>query len=317
MQSWGVDVDVLSIRKRVRNFVLRVIENKLQNRAARQHEEIAELRRQLAGSHEEIANLFKYASEEHAKSNQRIDKLELVLTEHPDIESTSFQKTPFPSPAVSVIMPTWNRASVVGAAIRSVQAQHFSDWELIVVDDGSTDDTAAVMSSFTADPRIRYIKRPHAGQCAARNHGQSVANGSLIAYLDSDNIWYPGFLAAAVAVFAGRSDVDCLYGAMITDAHWGRILFEPFDRERLIAGNYIGMSTFIHRRALIDRFGGFDEELSALEDWDLILRYTVHAPAYRLCVPAVRYRVVDDKRVTVTAPMQPAAERIRRKWVSS
>jgi glycosyltransferase involved in cell wall biosynthesis len=259
--------------------------------------------------------LLRSVDQRIATLDQRIDTLELLFTEHPDIASTSFQGIAFPSPAVSVIMPTWNRASVVGAAIRSVQAQHFSDWELIVVDDGSTDDTANVVTSFASDSRIHYLQRAHAGQCAARNHGQKISKGSLIAYLDSDNLWYPGFLAAAVPVFAHRNDVDCVYGAMITDAHRKRILFEPFDRERLIAANYIGMSTFIHRRALVDQLGGFDEELSALEDWDLILRYTAHAPAYRLPVPAVRYRVMDDKRVTVTQPYDPAAERIRGKWI--
>jgi len=247
---------------------------------------------------------------------QRTDKLELLLTEHRDVASTSFQVNSFPSPVVSVIMPTWNRAPLVGAAIRSVQAQHFSDWELIVVDDGSTDDTANVLASFDSDSRIRYIQLPHAGQCAARNHGQKSSRGALIAYLDSDNLWYPGFLAAAVSVFAARKDVNCAYGAMITDAHWQRILFEPFDRERLISENYIGMSTFVHRRVMIDEFGGFDQELSALEDWDLILRYTAHAPAYRLPVLAVRYRVMDNNRVSAVQPISPVAERIRRKWRS-
>jgi glycosyltransferase involved in cell wall biosynthesis len=168
-----------------------------------------------------------------------------------------------------------------------------------------------------SDSRIRYIRLPHLGQCNARNHAQSVAAGSLVAYLDSDNLWYPAFLAAAVATFAARSDVDCAYGAMIMDAHsWRRILFEPFDRERLLAGNYIDVSTFVHRRSMIDRFGGFDQELSPLEDWDLILRYTAHAPAYPLPVPAVRYRVMDDKRVSSTQPGDVVFKRIRSKWAT-
>lgn len=293
-------MDFFSFRKRLRNHVQRLVENEFHKESARRDQE--------------IANLVKDASEERAASNRRFERLELALTEHPDIASISTREAPLPSPAVSVIMPTWNRAPVIGAAIRSVQAQYFSDWELIVVDDGSTDDTANVMAPLVADPRIRYIKLPHSGQCAARNHGQGVAKGSLIAYLDSDNLWYPGFLAFAVAAFSSQPTVDCAYGAMITEAHGQRILFEPFDRDRLIAGNYIGMSTFIHRRTLIDRFGGFDEELLALEDWDLILRYTAHAPAYRLSVLAVRYRVMDDKRVSVTQPHRTTAEKIRQKW---
>ncbi len=119
-----------------------------------------------------------------------------------------------------------------------------------------------------------------------------------------------------MAVFAAKSSVDCLYGAMVTDAHWAdeHLLFRPFDRERLLVGNYIGMSTFMHRRQLIDRYGAFDEELSSLEDWDLILRYTAHAPVYRLPALAVRYRVVDAKRVSVTTAQDNARKRIRAKW---
>jgi glycosyltransferase involved in cell wall biosynthesis len=258
---------------------------------------------------------FDNRREQIDRLETRISKLELLSTEHPNFMSTSFQKIPFLSPVVSVIMPTWNRASVVGAAVRSVQAQYFSDWELIVLDDGSADDTTDVIASFAIDRRIRYFKLPHAGQSAARNYGLRIAKGAIIAYLDSDDLWYPGFLAAAVPVFGTRDDVDCLYGAMIADG--GQILFEPFDRERLIVGNYIDTSTFIHRRALIERFGCFDEELTALEDWDLVLRYTTHAPAYRLPVLAVRYRATDNIRISVTEPLGQAAERIRHKWIKS
>jgi hypothetical protein len=258
--------------------------------------------------------------EELARSKARLDKLELLLTEHPDATSASVRASPFPSPAVSVVMPTWNRAKVIGAAIRSVQAQSHADWELIVIDDGSTDETADIVGSLAADRRIRYQVQAHSGPCAARNHALRLARGALIAYLDSDNVWYPHFLAAAVELFAARADVDCAYGAMITEWHLPagqRILFEPFDRARLLDRNYIGMSTFVHRRSLVDRYGGFDEGLTSLEDWDLILRYTSHAPAQRLPVLAVRYRIVDDIRVTDNKPHDQAWARVRAKWQSS
>jgi glycosyltransferase involved in cell wall biosynthesis len=255
--------------------------------------------------------------DEIERSKLRLDKLELLLTEHPDAASASAPASSFPSPAVTVIMPTWNRAKVIGAAIRSVQAQSHVDWELIVIDDGSTDETADIVGALAADRRIRYHVQAHSGQCVARNHALRLARGALIAYLDSDNVWYPDFLAAAVALLAARPDVDCAYGAMITEWHLPagqRILFESFDRKRLLDANYIGMSTFVHRRSLVDRYGGFDEELGSVEDWDLILRYTSHAPAHRLPVLAVRYRVVDDIRVTDTKPLDPALARVRAKW---
>jgi glycosyltransferase involved in cell wall biosynthesis len=260
----------------------------------------------------EIGNLRS----EIDKTANELGKLERLLTEHPNLHATSVGGISFPSPVVSIVMPTWNRGAVIGAAIRSVQAQQFPDWELIVVDDGSSDDTAQVVATFAADVRIRCVTQAHAGQCAARNNALKLAKGALIAYLDSDNLWYEGFLAAAVAVFAARRDVDCAYGAMITESHIPdqRILFEPFNWDRLLDGNYIGMSTFIHRHGLYKRHGGFDTELSTLEDWDLILRYTSDAPAYALPFLAVRYRVVDDKRVTVTQPQQETFAKVRRKW---
>lgn len=247
--------------------------------------------------------------------DRRISALEILL-EHPDIHGVSRRNPGFPSPAVTVVMPTWNRSDVVGAAIRSVQAQRFSDWELIVVDDGSTDNTAGIMAEFAGDPRIRYEILPHGGQCIARNHALRLARGALVAYLDSDNIWYPDFLAAVVSLFAARPDVDCAYGAMVTDVHirGERILFHPFDRNRLLVGNFIAMSTFVHRRQLFERYGGFDEALDSQEDWDMILRYTAHAPAYRLPALAARCRVVDDKRVSVMVPAGKAKASVYDKW---
>ncbi len=244
----------------------------------------------------------------------RIDRLERLLTEHADIVTRDVNAPAFSSPAVSIIMPTWNRARIVGAAIRSVQAQTFADWELLVIDDGSEDDTADVVAGFSADARIRYVRLSHAGQCPARNHGQSIAKGALVAYLDSDNLWYRDFLLAAVNLFVHRRDVDCAYGATVSDIHNPRILFEPFDRERLLAGNFIDMSALIHRRDLIGRYGGFDAKTSPMEDWDMILRYTRHAPAYALPVLAVRYREVDSIRISATEDKVKPLETIRAKW---
>jgi hypothetical protein len=280
-------------------------------------DELQRLRNQAAEDRQAFAQLEKLAARDRAAWKRRLDRIERLGLEHPDTFAVT-DAHPFGSPAVSVIMPTWNRAALVGAAIRSVQAQRFADWELIVIDDGSTDETAKVLAGFAPDSRIRYVVQTHAGQCAARNHALRLARGALIAYLDSDNVWYPNYLGAAVGLFALRPEVDCAYGGMVTDVHrrGERILFDPFDRARLLKGSFIGISTFIHRRGLVDRYGPFDEELRTLEDWDLILRYTAHAPAYRLPVLAVRYRVLDDRRVLANEPVARAVARIRSKWPS-
>jgi MoaA/NifB/PqqE/SkfB family radical SAM enzyme len=221
------------------------------------------------------------------------------------------------SPAVSVVMPTFNRARVLGEAIESVQAQSFSDWELIVVDDGSNDRTAEAVAKYLVDPRIRFISRLHAGHSAARNHALGSASGTLVAYLDSDNIWFPHFLKAAVLSLQAVPAADCIYGALCSDVHLESprtILFDRFDRARLLRENYIDLNTFVHRRSLLDVHGSFDEALNRLVDWDLVLRLTRDKPAFRVPILAVQYRVVDDQRVTVTSPLESNYQAIRRKW---
>lgn|GEM_PF-824038 len=252
-------------------------------------------------------------------SQNRIDQLEALLVEHPAFASRGRLNVGFPSPAVSIVMPTWNRANIVSDAISSVLAQRYTDWELIIVDDGSADETAAVIATFLHDKRIRYEYVPHGGQSRARNVGMQLARGELIAYLDSDNLWYPDFLYTAVTAFAADDGLDVAYGALVSDVHLKdrKLLFEPFDRARLLQGNFIPMTTLVHRRRLAERCGGFDENLEALEDWDLILKYTEHKPALAIPVIASRCRVVDEKRVSDSnqARLASAFDLIRSKWI--
>ena len=265
-----------------------------------------------------------------------LSEIDCILQAH-DTERNTFEELkrrmlelPFPwraearsprqIPAVSVVMPTLDRARFIGEAVASVQAQTLADWELIVVDDGSSDDTAAVVATLGADSRIRYLAQPAAGQSTARNCGLAVARGEVVAYLDSDNLFYPNFLHAAVAILHLFPQADCIYGALVTEAHFEpprSILFEAFERQRLLENNFIDLNCFAHRRSLVERFGGFDESLDRLTDWDLILRYTQNKPPFRVPVLAAQYRVVDDLRVTETRQHQPNYEAIRRKWQST
>ena len=185
-----------------------------------------------------------------------------------------------PPPLVSVVMPTFDRAEIIGDAIASVLQQHYGNWELLVCDDGSTDDTKQVVLGV-GDERIRYLQLPKAGAAAARNAGLAQARGELIAYLDTDNHWHPGFLAVMVDALLAESGKSAAYSDYIdyrvTTA--GRIKLEsferpPFDHERLLEGPYIDLNSFVHRRELYDRFGGFREDLARRQDYALTIKFT-------------------------------------------
>lgn len=117
------------------------------------------------------------------------------------------------SPSVSIILPTYNRAHLIPRAIASVSAQTFADWELIVVDDGSTDDTRALLESYSAQmgERIRIIRQPHVGPCAARNRGIDESRGRFLCFLDSDDEFLPGRLARPLELFDIRPELGFVY----------------------------------------------------------------------------------------------------------
>ena len=111
------------------------------------------------------------------------------------------------TPDVAVIVPTYERAQVLGASLASVLGQKGVTFEVIVVDDGSTDDTAGLVSGL-ADPRVRYIARSHAGIAAARNAGLAAATAPYVAFHDSDDVALPGRLARPVAFLRAHPDID-------------------------------------------------------------------------------------------------------------
>ena len=221
---------------------------------------------------------------------------------------------------ISVILATYNRAREVVEAIESVRAQTLSFWELIIVDDGSTDGTESALAAFASDERIRILRQEHCGVCAARNRGLAAAQTEFVSFLDSDCLYYPGFLAAAVRTLKAESSLALVYGALVTDAHnlpESRLLFRPFDQTELRKANFIDTNTFAARRKVISDIGGFDESLDRFVDWDLVLRATAKQAAKPIRVLAARYRVLDDRRITANASAGPNAFRIRRKLHST
>ena len=182
-------------------------------------------------------------------------------------------------PLVSAIIPTYNRACVLERAIRSVLNQTFRDFELIVVDDGSSDGTAKILSRF--DGRLTAVCQKNRGVSAARNAGIAHAQGELLAFLDSDDEWLPDKLARQVAVFdPARQRFVCH-----TDELWRlngqEVRQKPIHRkqgghffERALERCLISPSSVMLSRALLERVGSFDETLPAAEDYDLWLRIT-------------------------------------------
>ena len=198
--------------------------------------------------------------------------------------------------AISVVTATWNRGPVIHRAIKSVLAQTYPVTEMIVVDDGSEDGTAAAIRERFADAIssgwLVLIERPHKGICATRNVGLKRARGDLIAYLDSDNYWHRDFALYMAAVFAAAPHLGTAYcGENIHNLDDGEDerLLRPYDRAALLARNCIDLNCFVHRRELIKSAGAFDESLTRLVDWELILRHTQYCPPAMVPIYLVEY----------------------------
>lgn len=182
--------------------------------------------------------------------------------------------------AFSVLMPTYNRSRSIAPAINSILRQEHRNFELIVIDDGSTDDTAELIARLypneIADGRLRYVKLPeNVGVCNARNIGASYARNPWVAYADSDNEARPYFLNMVANAITENKEADAFYGQIFLP-RTGRTIGKPFERDGLVLGNFIDLGAFVHRRSLNARFGGFDPTLKRLVDWDLAIRYTRH-----------------------------------------
>jgi glycosyltransferase involved in cell wall biosynthesis len=185
------------------------------------------------------------------------------------------------APAVSVIMPAYNVAPYIGEAIESVLAQTFTDFELLVVDDGSTDDTAAIAKRFAdGDSRIRLLRQDNRGLAAARNTALRHARAGALALLDSDDLWMPRFLEAQLAMLDARPDVDIVTGnARTLGSHEDGFPARPWPDPRpwpdlwTILGDELSVFIMsVLRRRVYDTIGGFDEMLRTNEDFDFWLR---------------------------------------------
>jgi glycosyltransferase involved in cell wall biosynthesis len=198
---------------------------------------------------------------------------------------------------VSVIIPTYNRSGLLREALRSVLAQSFTDYEVIVVDDGSEEDIAGVVAAG-GGPAARCMRVPHGGPGAARNAGVQAARGELIAFLDSDDLWHPEHLARTVPVLRERPEVGLVYHGAIAIDESGREL--PEGRSRAFAAGRVTQDLFVYdfvltpsvvcRREVFDAVGGFDGALMSSEDYELWLRMSLVCEFARVGEPLMYRR---------------------------
>lgn len=218
----------------------------------------------------------------------------------------------------SVILPTLNRAHCINDAIGSVLAQSHQNFELIIVDDGSSDGTGDMLRQRYADEiaagKIVYIDEGHGGISAARNKGLRAAKNEWIAYLDSDNTIRRGFLSTFAQHVVEFPDVNVFYG-MFKRKGDKAIIGKDFNYQELLRGNYIDLGIFVHHKSCFDTRGGFDEELRRLVDWDLILNYTEAYPPQFIPHVLMDYSAADDpNRISIKESLSPAWFHVLAKW---
>ena len=237
----------------------------------------------------------------------------------PDVIAAAHERLATKPLTISVVVPSFNRAQSLCRALRSVLEQSYAPLEVIVVDDGSSDETEAVVRAEFAreldSGLLRYVRcDQRQGVSAARNAGLHNARGDLIAYLDSDNAWQRHFLLLMAATLAQRDDTSTAYCglSLSKDGEPARQLFQGYKREELLVRNYIDLNSFVHRRRLFDQLGGFDENMTRLVDWELIIRYTRHYRPATVPYCLVDYYDGDDgDRVTRTNSYETNAAVIR------
>jgi glycosyltransferase involved in cell wall biosynthesis len=189
-------------------------------------------------------------------------------------------------PVVSVVMPAYNYGHFIGATLNSLQAQTFSNWECVVVDDGSTDNTAEVVAEFVkTDPRIKFLQQPNRRQAAARNYGLAHISGKYVQFLDADDLIQQHKFERQVEFLEAHDDVDIVYSdtRYFATERPDELLYTMYGENKpwqpqlsglglsllpsLIRHNSVIVCAPLTRRTLIERVGRFEEELPPLEAW--------------------------------------------------
>jgi glycosyltransferase involved in cell wall biosynthesis len=217
-------------------------------------------------------------------------------------------------PVITVVIAAYNSEKTIRETVESVLSQTFSDFELIVIDDGSTDSTLEVLSQME-DPRLRVFSYPNAGVAASRNRGIALASGEYVAFLDHDDLWTPDKLEAQLRALQEDPRIGVSYSLVHCIDEAGRFL-HPCSRitasgdvyARLLVTDFLDtVSNPLIRKEALDRIGGFDESLASADDWDILLRLAACYPF--ACVSAVQvlYRECPDSLSFDVSRMEAAA----------
>lgn len=231
-----------------------------------------------------------------------------------------------PVPNVSIVIATYNMAQHIGGAIRSVLAQSVTDFELLIIDDGSKDATREAVEPFLADSRVRYIRQDNAGQARATNNGIELARGRFIAFCDADDLWTPDKLALQLPEFDRGENVGVVYARKTNIGADGEVLASPQDdpamprpsgeiTRELFFTNFIPYGTALVRKECFARVGAFRPEFRMGLDWDLWLRISVHYQIRFVDAVTYLYRIWPGQMTRNWPAMYECAFRIMDRFV--
>ena len=194
---------------------------------------------------------------------------------------------------VSVITPVYNAEKYISEAIESVLNQSYEDFEVIVIDDGSKDNTLSIIKKYNR--KIRWKSQENKGQASAINEGIKMAKGEYVAYLDADDVCMPDRLEIQVKYLDERRNVGLVYSSFYQINSSGEIQrfirAHPYDDFVLLQEDYIARSTVMHRKKCLDEVGLFDESITGDDDWDMWIRVSEKFGIGYVEKPLVKYRV--------------------------
>jgi len=206
------------------------------------------------------------------------------------------------TPLISIITPTYQRAEFIEEMLKSILVQTYSNWELILVDDGSTDNTVELIKPYLNDQRIKYHYQENNGQSSARKKAIQLAEGEYLAFLDSDNVWIPTRLELGLKAIESDPTIDLTYGDIVEididsveQPTQNMKRFSGAVAPELVKDNFITMNTVLVKKTAVIKVGAFRSEVKRADDYDMWLRLSAEHNFLYVPKIMVKYRVMDDQ----------------------